>query len=150
MIGCRTLSAESDSFCRGEAMSRINWREELNWNDDHIEDLRIAGYAYIRQGKYDIALSFFQTLALMNLEDPYDFQTLGALYLQLGEPKKAVANLNRALQLDTDHSPTLLNLAKALFMLGKTEEGLKLAEILSGERDPFIANPAKALILAFG
>jgi tetratricopeptide (TPR) repeat protein len=131
-------------------MSRINWREELNLNDDHIEDLRIAGYAYIRQGKYDIALSFFQTLALMNLEDPYDFQTLGALYLQLGDPKKAVTNLNRALQLDTDHSATLLNLAKALFMLGKTEEGLKLAEILSGERDPFIANPAKALMLAFG
>lgn len=130
-------------------MSRIDWREKMGWNEEHIEDLRLTGYAYIRQGKYDIALPLFEALCLMTTDDPYDSQTLGALYLQLNEPAKAVTYLDRALQLETDHAPTLLNLAKAFFMLGKVEEGLKLAEILSNEKDAQISNPAKALILAY-
>lgn len=130
-------------------MGNINWRQKLGWSEENLEDLRLAGYAYIRQGKYDIALSFFETLCLLNSGDAYDPQTLGALYLQLGKPAKAVKYLDRALQLETDHAPTLLNLTKALFMLGKKEEGLKLAAILAKESDPRISNPAKALILAY-
>lgn len=130
-------------------MSRINWREKLRWTDENLEDLRLAGYAYIRQGKYEIACSFFETLCLMNSGDAYDPQTLGALYLQMGKPAKAIKYLDRALQMETDHAPTLLNLTKALFMLGKTEEGLKLAGILANESDLMISNPARALILAY-
>lgn len=130
-------------------MSRINWKDQLQWTEDHIEDLRLAGYAYIRQGKYDIALPFFRTLVLMNSDDPYDFQTLGAIYLQIGEPEKAITFLDKALQMDTEHAPTLLNMAKAFFMLGRVDEGLKLAEILANEPNMAIANGAKALILAY-
>lgn len=129
-------------------MSKINWRDKLNWSEENLEDLRLAGYAYIRQGKYDIALPFFQTLCLLDSEAAYDSQTLGALYLQLGKPSKAIKYLDRALQLETDHAPTLLNLTKALFLLGKKDEALKLAEILAKERDTRISNPAKALLLA--
>lgn len=130
-------------------MSNINWRQKLGWTEENLEDLRLAGFAYIRQGKYDIALSFFETLCLMDNTDAYDPQTLGALYLQMGKPAKAIKYLDRALQLETDHAPTLLNLTKALFMLGKREEALKLAAILSKESDPRISNPAKALVLAY-
>lgn len=129
-------------------MSKINWRKRLDWSEDNLEDLRLAGYAYIRQGKYDIALPFFQTLCLVEHNTAYDAQTLGALYLQLGKPAKAMKFLDRALQLETDHAPTLLNLTKALFMLGKKDEALKLAEILAKEKDIRIANPARALLLA--
>lgn len=129
-------------------MSRINWCKELGWTGEHIEDLRNAGYAYIRQGKYDIAISFFEALAVLDAESAYDSQTLGALYLQKGEPAKALKWLDRALKIDTDHAPTLLNLCKALFMLGKKEEGLKLAHILKNEPNMSISNVARALILA--
>jgi tetratricopeptide (TPR) repeat protein len=130
-------------------MSRINWADIVKWNEDELEELRFLGYAYLRQGKYDIALSFYEALSILDPENAYDAQTLGALYLQLGNPAKALRFFDKALKLDADHSPTLLNLAKSLFMLGKKDEGLKLANVLKDEQNPVIANFAKALILAY-
>lgn len=130
-------------------MSRINWLKELGWNEDHIEDLRLAGYSYIRQGKYDIALPFFEALTVLDPTSSYDVQQLGALHLQLGNAEKALKFLDLALKLEADHAPTLLNLTKALLMLDRKDEALKLAKILKKEPDPFISNMAKALILAY-
>lgn len=131
-------------------MSRIKWRESLGWNEDQIGELRFAAYAYIRQGKYEIALPIFEALTVLDPESAYDAQTLGALYLQLGNPNKALKCFDKALKIDDEHAPTLLNLAKAFFMLGKKDEGIKLANILKNEPDPTISNTAKALILAYG
>ena len=129
-------------------MSKINWTKELKWTEDQLEDLRNTGYAYLRQGKYDIALPFFEALTVLDKESAYDSQTLGAIFLQINEPKKAVKWLDNALKIEADHGPTLLNLCKALFMLGKKEEGLKLAQILKKEPSLEISNVAKAIILA--
>lgn len=130
-------------------MSKIKWREKLGWKDDQLDELRLAGYAYLRQGKYDIAITFFEALAVIDPESAYDAQTLGALYVQLGDIPKALKWLDQALKIDADHAPTLLNLCKVLFMMGKKAEGLKLANILKSERDQNIANVAKALLLAY-
>lgn len=131
-------------------MSKINWTKELHWNEEHLDDLRYTGFAYLKQGKYDIAITFFEALAVLDPENAYDSQTLGALYLQIGEPKKAIKYLDQALKIEGDHAPTLLNLCKALFMMGKKDEGLKLANILKNEPSIQISNIAKALILAHG
>ena len=130
-------------------MPNINWMNSLGWNQDQLEDLRNAGYAYIRQGKYEIALPFYEALLVLDPESSYDAQTVGAIYLQMNDPAKALKYFDRALKLSSDHSPTLLNVTKALFMLGKKEEGLKLALILKNEKNPAISNVAKALILAY-
>lgn len=122
----------------------------MGWSEDQVDDLRNAGYAYIRQGKYEIALPFYNALTVLNPDNAYDAQTLGALYLQLNNPAKALKAFDKALQLEADHAPTLLNVTKALLMLGKIDEGLKLANILKTEKDPTISNMAKALILAYG
>lgn len=129
-------------------MTRIDWCKKLKWGQEHLEDLRFAGYAYLRQGKYDIAISFFEALAVLDPESAYDSQTLGALYLQINKPEQAIKWLDRALKIETDHAPTLLNLCKALFMIGKKEQGLKLANILKREPNTAVANVARALILA--
>lgn len=131
-------------------MGTINWMQKLSWTEEHIEDLRYTGYSYIRQGKYDIALAFFEALEVLTPDSVYDAQTLGALYLQLNQPNKAMKCFDRALKLETgDHGATLLNLAKTFFSMGKKEEGLKLAQILKNEQNQTIANTAKALILAY-
>lgn len=131
-------------------MGAINWMEKLGWSEEHIEDLRYTGYSYVRQGKYDIALSFFEALAILIPDSAYDAQTLGAIYLQINQPDKALKCFDRALKLESsDHGPTLLNLAKTFFAMGKKEEGLKLANILKTEKNQTIANVAKALILAY-
>jgi tetratricopeptide (TPR) repeat protein len=131
-------------------MDSINWMDKLKWTDEHIEDLRYTGFSYIRQGKYDIALAFFEALEILDPQNIYDVQTLGALYLQLNQYQKALKCFDRALKLDTeDHGPTLLNLAKTFFAMGKKEEGLKLVNILKNEKNPSVANMAKALFLAY-
>lgn len=129
-------------------MSRINWQETLKWTEEQLEDLRYTGYAYIRQGKYDIALPFFEALNILDPDSAYDAQTMGAIYLQMNDAQTALKFFDKALKLDADHAPTLLNMCKALFMLGRKDEALKLAQILSNEPSPTIANVAKALILA--
>lgn len=130
-------------------MGRINWRESLGWDEEQLEELRVVGFAYIRQGKYDIALPIFEALCVLDKESAYDAQTLGAIYLQIGQPNKALKCFDKALKLDADHTPTLLNLSKTFFMLGRKQEGLKLANILKNEPNPMISNVAKALILAY-
>ncbi len=129
-------------------MSKINWRESLGWSEEIIEEMRSTGYAYVRQGKYDIAVPFFEALCVLDPDSAYDAQTLGAIYLQMNNPSKALKYFDKALKIEGDHAPTLLNLAKALFMLGKKDEGLKLANILKNEPNQSISNMAKALILA--
>lgn len=130
-------------------MSDIDWKAKLGWNDEQLEDLRMAGYAYIRQGKYEISLPFFEALTILDPLNAYDAQTLGALFLQMGKADRAKKYLEKALKLEANHPPTLLNLAKALFMLGKREEGLRLAHLLIHDEDKAIADMARALLLAF-
>lgn len=131
-------------------MEKIDWLKRLGWGVEHLEDLRNIGYAYIRQGKYEIALPLFEALHVLNPDSPYDTQTLGALYLQLNNPAKALKIFDKALKLDAEHSLTLLNVAKALFLLGRKEEGLRLANILKNERNPTISGTARAFLLAYG
>ena len=130
-------------------MTQINWLEKLGWTEENVEDLRYTGYAYVRQGKYDIALNFFEALAVLTPDEVYDAQTLGAIYLQLNKPQQAIIHFERALKLDPHHVPTLVNLSKTLFMIGRKQEGLKICHILKKDADPNIANVAKALILAY-
>lgn len=130
-------------------MSKINWLQSLGWNEDQLEDVRIAAYAYVRQGKYEIALPFFEALNILLPESAYDAQTLGALHLQMGNPAKSLRYLDRALKLEPNHPPTLLNLAKALLMLGNRQEGLRVAHVLKQSGDPYITSMAEALLLAF-
>src|SRR5262245_30189520 len=121
-------------------MSSINWMDKLKWTDEHIEDLRYTGFSYIRQGKYDIALAFFEALEISDPERVYDAQTLRELYLQLNQFQKALKCFDRALKLETeDHGPTLLNLAKTFYAMGKKEEGLKLVNILKNEKNQSVA-----------
>lgn len=130
-------------------MSKINWREQIGWTEENLEDLRFAGYAYLRQGKYDIAIAFFQALTVLDTKNAYDARTLGALYLQTGEALKSIEWFEHSLQLERNHAATLLNLCKALFTIGKKAEGLKLAAVLKKEPNKDISNTASALIMAY-
>lgn len=130
-------------------MAKVDWIKKLNINEDQLGDLRYAGFSYLRQGKYEIATTFFEALILLDPKNPYDSQTLGALYLETGQPEKALTHFDHALKLEPEHPPTLLNLCKAFFMLGKMEEGLKLANILKTSPDPRAASVSRALILAY-
>ncbi len=130
-------------------MNDVNWLNVLGWSDQELEDLRFVGYSYIRQGKYDIALTFFEALAVLSPQNAYDLQTLGALYLQKNNNLMALNYIERALKLDPHHLPTLLNRTKALFALGYRNQAIAQARKLSTADDQHTAEQAQALIQAY-
>ena len=130
-------------------MSDVNWLEVLDWSGEELEDLRFVGYSYLKQGKYEIALTFFEALAVLNPGNAYDLQTLGALHLQQDNNLMALNYIERSLKFAPDHLPTKLNRAKALYALGYKRQAQTAAEELSKAEDPAIADQASALLLAY-
>lgn len=131
-------------------MNHAEWLDLLGWGDAEIEDIRFAGFSYVKQGQYEIALKFFEVLSFLSEANAYDLQTLGALYLQVGNNLSALNYLERALKLDATHEPTLLNRAKALFLLGYKRQGLTQASLLERSSNSYVADQARALTLAYG
>jgi tetratricopeptide (TPR) repeat protein len=131
-------------------MTSHKWLEILGWGEDELNDIRFVGYSYIKQGHYDTALPFFEALVILSPTTAYDIQTLGALYLQKGNNLAALNYIERALKLDPNHLPTLLNRTKALFSLGYRRQGLLQAKELARHPDKTIADQASALLLVFG
>src|SRR5205085_12282525 len=113
------------------------------WGPEELDDLRFVAYSYIKQGVYDVALTFFNALAVLTPQTVYDLQTLGALYLQIGENLKALDHLDRALKLEPNHLPTQLNRAKALLALGHKQQALIQAAFLERQADPEIRKQAQ-------
>jgi len=79
-------------------MARKDWLQTLGWDSSHTAEIRHAAYAYIRQGKYDIALPFFEALVVLEPHSTYDWQMLGALYVEVNQPEKAIKAFDKALQ----------------------------------------------------
>jgi tetratricopeptide (TPR) repeat protein len=129
--------------------SNKDWRKILGWSEVQLDELRITGYSYLRQGKYDLALPFFEALVIVDPGKPYNWQTLGALFLELGQPEKALGYLNKALEMDPKHSASLVNKSKALLELNQIDEGIAVAKKLKRDPDYRIASMARALILAY-
>lgn len=125
-----------------------SWSEALGWGHQQIDALRYVGYCYLKQGLYDTALAFFNALIILDPKNPYDWQTLGALYLQTDQAQKALETLDTALQFDPLHEPTKLNRAKALFMLGYKEQGLSQAAEVVKVSNKDLADQALALVLS--
>lgn len=130
-------------------MNQIQWTEILGWGPEQIHSLRSVGYCYLKQGAYDIAFSFFNALSILDPQNVYDLQTIGALYLQIGNPEKALHSLTLALQLDPAHFPTKLNRAKALFLLGYKTEGFVQATEVTKAPTQDLVNQALALLSAY-
>ncbi len=130
-------------------MSQLDWLEILGWGSEEVNDLRYVAYSYIKQGLYDIALTFFDALAVLTPPIAYDLQTIGALHLQLGDEIKALDFFDRALKLDPSHLPTQLNRAKALFILGYKRQAIAQALELEKCEDSEIGSQASALLIAY-
>lgn len=128
----------------------MNWLETLGWKKREIEALRTAAFAYVKQGAYDLALTFFEALTYLVPNTAYDLQMLGALHLQMGNGLRALECIDRALKIEPAHLETRLNRAKTLCMLGYKRQGLTLAMELAQHENREISSQATALILAYG
>ena len=127
----------------------MDWIDIFGWKNESLDDLRFVAYSYIRQGAYDIALTFFEALHVLSPANSYDLQTIGALHLQMGNGLLALDYLDKALKSDPTHPLTKLNRTKALLMLGYKRQGLAQALELQRSSDPEISKAASALILCY-
>lgn len=127
----------------------IDWCDLLGWSDIHLRELRISGYIYLKEAKYEIAKTYFEALNVLEPTNAYDARTLGTVYLILGDLNKALETLDRALELEPDHYGAQLNRAKALLFLGRLEEGIAEAQKLTHAPWPEVAQDAEALIMAY-
>ena len=130
-------------------MAEFDWLDLLGWTEEELDSLRFVAYSYIRQGHYDTAVIFLKALITISENNSYDFQTLGAIYLQKGEALKALNFLEKALKLDPENLSTLINRAKALFLLGYKKQGIKECELLKKSKNKSIADEATSLLLSF-
>lgn len=130
-------------------MSHIDWCGLLGWGEDQLRGLRCMGWSYLRQGKYENAQRIYQALAALDRKNPYHFEMLGAIALQMGDYQQAIEQLNHALHLDPSHQPSRVNKAKALLLLGYRDEGLKIARSLMKSQVPLISDRATALVMAY-
>jgi tetratricopeptide (TPR) repeat protein len=130
-------------------MGSVQWSDVLGWGEDAIQDLRYLGYAYLKQGKYEIACSLFEALTTLNHQNSYDLQTLGGLYLEIGKSLQALNTIEQALKLEPSHPETLLNRVKALFALGYRRQAISQANDLLKNSNSAVANQASALLLAY-
>lgn len=131
-------------------MKSEEWMEILGWGKDELDDLRFVGYSYIRQGHYDTAITFFEALVILAPQSAYDLQTLGALYLQVGNNLAALNYIERALKIEPLHIPSLLNRTKALFSLGYKRQAVMQALELQKNNDQRVAEQATALLMVHG
>ena len=127
----------------------IDWKDVLGWHEEQVAYLRQVGYGYLRQGFYDRVILYFEALVVIDSENLFDNQVLGALYLQSGHLEQALPQLTRALTLDPTHLSTQLNRCKALLSAGIQEEGLVLARQLALCEEPVIRPRAEALLMAY-
>ncbi len=127
----------------------MKWKQFLGFDNDQIDDLRYVGYSYIKEGHYHIAIRFFEALTILEPKSAYDFQTLGALYLQTNQLQYALNYLERALRLEPSHELTQLNKLKALYLLGYYKQANKLAEELIKIGSLPVRTKAESLLLAY-
>ncbi len=130
-------------------MSEISWTDLLGWTDEEINDLRFVGYSYIKEGHYPLAKKFFEALVVLCPDSSYDLQTLGAIFLETGDNLQALNFFDRALKINSDHAPTLLNRAKALLLLGYRRQGLAQASQLKQNVDKRVSGQAEALLISY-
>jgi tetratricopeptide (TPR) repeat protein len=87
-----------------------------------VEEMRLVadlGYALAEQGRDWEALIIFEGLATLAPATAYFHSALGALWLRLDEPRRAVEHLNKALGADSHDFNALLNRGEAFLHLGE-------------------------------
>jgi tetratricopeptide (TPR) repeat protein len=127
----------------------MNWLEVLDFNESNLDDIRVVGFSYLKQGHFSFAISCFKALVTLNPNGSYDNQTLGSLYLQDKKYMLALEYLDKSISLNPKNYLAILNRTRALISLGYINQALTQAKALQSCKNNKIASQAEAIISAY-
>jgi len=67
---------------------------------DEIQDLVAKGQSFLKDGKFNDALSFFEQALLLNQDDPNLWNYKGIVLRSLGRYEEAIECFNNSLKID--------------------------------------------------
>lgn len=88
------------------------------WTPDEMRLVADLGYALAEQGRNQEAIIVFEGLAALAPATAYFQTALGALWLRMEEPKRAIAHLNAAIKADPQDIMALVNRGESYMQLG--------------------------------
>lgn len=97
-----------------------------------------AAVAFLKQHKYDQAISLLSDVAEKTPQDSAPFIDLGMAYSRLDQPKKAEENFQKALAINPDHPVTLNELGLVYRNTGRFAEARKMYERAAAKYPEFM------------
>lgn len=94
------------------------------WTAEEMRLVADLGYALAEQGRNEEAVTVFAGLVALAPATPYFRSALGALWLRMGEPRRALEHLGAALSADPDDISALVNRGEARLQLGEREAAI--------------------------
>jgi tetratricopeptide (TPR) repeat protein len=98
-------------------LGRATLGEAAGWTAEEMSLMAGLGFALAEQGRTKEALRIFEGLAALDPHASYFQSALGALWLRMNRPERAVAHLNAALESDPRDFLALLNRGEAWMLL---------------------------------
>lgn len=120
---------------------------------NHLYTIAEIGYVLMEEGKLEDAKKIYEGLIEMEPRDYYFHSVLGAIYQQLRKNESALEEYNRAIELNPEDIPSLVNSAEILLHNGKlleSSERLKRAINLDKNGEDPWAMRARALVAIIG
>ncbi|HEX8474452.1 MAG TPA: tetratricopeptide repeat protein [Pyrinomonadaceae bacterium] len=123
------------------------------WTAEELRLVADLGFALAEQGRHQEAITVFEGLAALAPATGYFQSALGALWLRMNEPRRALEYLEAALKADAQDLAALINCGEAYLQLGEREAatraleaGINLSDARGSAENTLWAARARALL----
>lgn len=119
-------------------------------NEAQLYTIAEIGYVLMEEGKLEEARKIYEGLIELSPDESYFHSVLGAIYQRLNYLDRALNEYDRAILLNPDDIPSIVNSAEILLHTGKlleSSERLKKAILLDKSGDNSWAIRARALVV---
>jgi tetratricopeptide (TPR) repeat protein len=99
--------------------------------DNYLKGMELFenAFVYMENKKWEKAIDAFKRVLNINPKHPQSYGNMGLCYAFLGEKQKALSALDKALELDPDYKPAIINQLK----ISTLREGEKLQDVMVKE-----------------
>ena len=149
----KTVPPEKLALAKKEAekiiSGNVSWADLSQYTPEKIQKMVEYGYEQFKVGKYDSAERIFRGLTVIETDNYYYHQMLGAVFQRTERHPEAVVEYSIALDLNGEDTVALTNRGEVYFKLGLYEMAtadFDRAVKLDPDKDDKWANRARSLL----